>query len=322
VSEARGSSGPLTHGGGAGTVEQTGDNGWPMQSRHFAQLVFLSAVWGASFPLIRIAAPAFGPLPMACLRCALAAAVLALLMRAMRMSWPARAHWRTLTVLSLLTVVAPFVLFNWAGLVIPAGYSAVLNATAPLFGVVAGSVFGEERLTVRKLAGCAAGLLGVALLVRLGPVEVDARVVLAVLACVAASASYGFGAILMKRATLTHQPLPASAAVHVAACAVLLLPAAAAAPQARIVPEAVAALAVLGMVTSGFMYWISMRLMREIPASAATSSAFMIPLFGVTWGGLFLGEPFTPGMAPGVLLVLLACALVTGFNPLALRRPR
>lgn len=61
-----------------------------------------------------------------------------------------------------------------------------------------------------------------------------------------------------------------------------------------------------------------MRLMREIPASAATSSAFLIPMFGVTWGGLFLGEPFTLGMVPGVALVLVACALVTGFNPFRL----
>jgi drug/metabolite transporter (DMT)-like permease len=67
------------------------------------------------------------------------------------------------------------------------------------------------------------------------------------------------------------------------------------------------------------MYWLSMRLMREIPASAATSSAFMIPMFGVSWGALFLGEPVTPGMLPGVALVLAACALVTGFNPLRLR---
>jgi drug/metabolite transporter (DMT)-like permease len=96
---------------------------------------------------------------------------------------------------------------------------------------------------------------------------------------------------------------------------VLLLPAAAAAPDVRLDPRAAAALALLGMFTSGFMYWISMRLMREIPASSATSSAFMIPMFGVTWGGLFLGEPFTAGMLPGVALVLVACAFVTGFNP-------
>ena len=297
-----------------------------MQPRHFAQLVFLSAVWGGSFPLIRIAAPAFGPLVMACLRCGLAAMVLAVLMRATRQAWPARPHWVSLTVLSLLTVVTPFVLFNWAGLVLPAGYSAVLNATAPLFGVLAGALFKEERLTARKLLGCAAGVGGVALLVRLGPVQADARVVLAVLACVAASASYGFGAILMKRTTQVLQPLPASAAVHAAGALVLLLPAGAGVPAVQLRTEALLAIAVLGMVTSGFMYWISMRLMREIPASAATSSAFMIPMFGVSWGGLFLGEPFTPGMLPGVVLVLVACAFVTGFNPLrwlvASRQPK
>src|SRR5687768_5849697 len=141
-----------------------------MQARHFLQLVFLSAVWGASFPLIRIAAPAFGPWPMACLRCALAAVVLGVLMRVMRNQWPARRHWPAITLLSALTVGAPFVLFNWAGLVLPAGYSAVLNATAPLFGVLAGAMFERERLTGRKLLGCAVGLAGVALLVQLGPV--------------------------------------------------------------------------------------------------------------------------------------------------------
>lgn len=291
-----------------------------MQARHFLQLVLLSAVWGASFPLIRVAAPAFGPLPMACLRCALAAVVLAALMRFTRQAWPARGHWAAMTLLSVLTVVAPFVLFNWAGLVLPAGYSAVLNATAPLFGVLAGALFAEERLTLRRLAGCAVGLGGVALLVRLGPVTPDWPVILAVLACVLASGCYGFGAILMKRATLAHHPLPASAAVHIAGALVLLLPAAANAPAVQWRTDALLALAVLGTFTSGFMYWISMRLMREIPASAATSSAFMIPMFGVSWGALFLGEPFTLGMVPGVALVLLACALVTGFNPLRLAR--
>jgi drug/metabolite transporter (DMT)-like permease len=287
-----------------------------MHTRHFLQLIFLSALWGGSFPLIRVASPAFGPLGLAGIRCALAAVVLALLMRALRQRWPetARTWWR-LTVLGLLTVVSPFVLFNWAGLVLPAGYSAVLNATAPLFGILGAAAVGEERLTTRRLAGCALGFAGVALLVRLGPVAVDTSVVLAALACTAAAASYGLGAILMKRATLAHQPLPASAAVHLAATLVLVLPTAATATQMRPTMAAVLAVAVLGTVTSGFMYWVSMRLMREIPASAATSSAFMIPLFGVTWGALFLGEPVTAGMLPGCLLVLAATALVTGFNP-------
>jgi len=286
-----------------------------MQTRHFLQLIALSALWGASFPLIRIAAPALGPVGLAGIRCLLAAAVLALLMRALRQRWPPRAAWKRLTLLGCLTVLMPFLMFNWAGLVIPAGYSAVLNATAPLFGILGAAAIGEERLTARRLAGCALGFLGVALLVQLGPVAVDTRVVLAALACIAAAASYGLGAILMKRAAMAHQPLPASAAVHVAAAALLLLPGAATVPSMQFTPGALIAAGILGSFTSGFMYWVSMRLMREISASAATSAAFMIPLFGVTWGGLFLGEPVTAGMLPGCLLILTATALVTGFNP-------
>ncbi|HQS32324.1 MAG: permease [Polaromonas sp. 39-63-203] len=286
-----------------------------MRTKHFSQLVGMSALWGASFPLLRIASPALGPWVTAGARCVLAAVVLALLMLALRRRWPARRDWPALAALSLASVVLPFVLFNWAALTLPAGYSAVLNATVPLFGVMGAALTREERLTTRRLVGCAVGFMGVALLVRLGPVAVTPAVVWAALACIAAAASYGFGAVYMKRATTRHDPLTASATVHVAASMILLLPAAAAMPEAHFSTRAAIAVAVLGIVTSGFMYWVSLRLMREIPASAATSAAFMIPLFGVTWGALFLGEPVTASMLPGGVLILAAMALVTGFNP-------
>lgn len=286
-----------------------------MKTRHFLQLLLLSALWGASFPLLRIASPALGPWVVAGMRCVLGAVVLSVLMFALREKWPSRAAWPGLAVLSLLTVVTPFVLFNLAALVIPAGYSSVLNATAPLFGVLGAAAVGEEKLTRRRLFGCVLGFAGVALLVQLGPVAVTQQVAWAALGCLGAAASYGIGAIFMKRATQTHAPLSASAAVHIAAAGILLLPMGLTAPAAHVTTAAVLAVAMTGIVTSGFMYWVSMRLMREIPASAATSAAFMIPLFGVTWGAIFLGEAVTLSMLPGCLLVLSATALITGFNP-------
>ncbi|MCP5282112.1 MAG: DMT family transporter [Rhodoferax sp.] len=291
-----------------------------MKTRHFLQLIAMSALWGASFPLLRIASPAFGPMALAGIRCALAALVLALLMRLLGERWPARKAWLPLAALGLLTVVAPFVLFNWAALSLPAGYSAVLNATAPVFGVLAAAMAGDEKITVRRLFGCLFGFTGVALLVQLGPVEATPAVVLAAVACTAAAGCYGIGSIFMKRASAHHPPLAAAATIHVAAAMVLVVPVGVAIPTMQLNTGAWMAVALLGLVTSGFMYWISMRLMREIPASAATSSAFMIPLFGVTWGGLFLGEPVTAGMLPGSLLILLATALITGFNPWRMAR--
>lgn len=142
-------------------------------------------------------------------------------MSSLKDRWSPRSSWPGLALLSLLSVVIPFVLFNWAALVIPSGYSAVPNAMAPLFGVLAAALAGEERLTPKRLLGCAVGFAGVALLVQLGPVAVTPSVVLATLACVAASASYGVGAILMKRATITYSPLPASAVVHIAGSVML-----------------------------------------------------------------------------------------------------
>jgi len=287
-----------------------------MQGRHFFQLVFLSAVWGASFPLIRVAAPVFGPLPVAWLRCVLAAAVLALVMRATRQVWPTRAQWPALAVLSLLTVVAPFVFFNWAGLVLPAGYSAVLNATVPLFGVVGGLLAGEERLTAGRLAGCGAGIAGVALLVGLGPVAPEARVLLAVLACIVASACYGFGAILMKRATRVHSPLTASAAVHLRARSCCWRRP----PWRRQAPSSA---------SKRCWRWPSshVHLGRDVldqhaadagdPGERGDLLRLHDPDVRVAWGG-FSGRAVHGGHAARVALVLVACGLVTGFNPLRL----
>jgi len=280
----------------------------------------MSALWGASFPLLRIASPAFGPWALAAIRCALASLVLALLMQLMGQRWPARSSWMSLAALALLTVVAPFVLFNWAALTLPAGYSAVLNATAPVFGVLGATLFGDEKITRTKLLGCVAGFAGVAVLVQLGPVQVTPEVILAALACTGASACFGVGTTFMKRVSSQHPPLAAAAAIHIAATLFLAVPVGVAVPTMQLSTNVWLAVAMLGLVTSGFMYWISLRLMREIPASAATSSAFMIPLFGVTWGGLFLGEPVTAGMLPGSLLILLATALITGFNPWRMAR--
>ncbi|KAB2890739.1 MAG: DMT family transporter, partial [Burkholderiaceae bacterium] len=86
--------------------------------------------------------------------------------------------------------------------------------------------------------------------------------------------------------------------------------------EARFTPGALAAVAVMGVLTSGLAYWLNLRVLSQVSPVAAMSSAFMIPLFGVAWGHLFLGEALGPGMLWGGVLVLLATALVTGFNPL------
>ncbi len=246
---------------------------------------------------------------------ALAAVTLAVIMRVLNHAWP-WTHWRELGVLALLSVVAPFLLYAWAALHLPAGYSALLNTTAVLFGTLASAWFKEDSLSLRKLLGCLLGFAGVALIVRLGPVQPDPTTLLAALACMLAAACYGTATPLMKRATTRMQPLSMAAGIHLIA-AVLVLPGALVGwPQARFTPEAMGVLLVLGVITSGLAYWAHLRIIRHVTPVAAMSPAFLIPVFGVTWGHLVLGEELSSGIFVGGGLVLAATALVTGFNPL------
>lgn len=286
-----------------------------MQARQFAQIVGLSALWGASFLFIRIAVPVMGPWLIAGSRAALATLTLVLIMRALRERWP-WSHWRELLVLGTLSVAAPFVLFSWAGLHLPSGYSALLNTTAVIFGALSSAWMKEDTLTRRKLLGCACGLIGVGLIVQLGPVHTNATTVAAALACVAGAACFGCASPLMKRATTRMQPLAIAAGIHLAAMLLLLPGSLWALPQARFTTEAVASVAVMGVFTSGLAYWAHLRIVRHVTPVAALSPIFLIPIFGVTWGHLFLGEVLSPSIFVGGALVLVASALVTGFNPL------
>lgn len=287
----------------------------PVQTRHFAQLVGLSALWGASFLFLRIASPLLGPTVMATSRVLLATVTLAALMMLLREPWPWR-HWRELSLLALLALSAPFLLYAWAALRLPAGYSALLNTTVVLFGTLASAWHGQDTLSGRKLIGCVIGFVGVALILQLGPVPLDESTLLAALACITAAACYGVSTPLMKKATERMQPLAIATGISAAAF-VMLLPAGLwGLPNARFTPTAMGALLVMGVVTSGLAYWLNLRIIRHVSPVAATSPAFLIPVFGVTWGHLFLGETLSSGIFAGGALVLLATALVTGFNPL------
>ena len=154
-----------------------------------------------------------------------------------------------------------------------------------------------------------------ALIVLLGPVEPTLVVTTAMLACIAAAPAFGIATPLMKRAISRMEPLQIAAGLHAFAFIYLLPGAVYTWPQARFTPGAMAAVAVMGVVTSGLAYWAHLRIMVHVTPVAAMSPMFMIPVFGVAWGHVFLGEPLSPGIYAGGSLVLLASALVSGFNP-------
>lgn len=283
--------------------------------KYFFQLVALSALWGASFMLTRVAAPALGPNLAAAMRMVMATLTLICIMRALRQPWPFQ-HWRTLFLLGFLGVAGPHVLYARSALDLPAGYGALLSVTSVLFGAFASSLLKQEQLTPAKLLGCLLGLAGAALLVRLGPVEPTPALISAAFICIGGSALSGISTPFLKKATARMEPLAITAGMH-AAAVVLMIPGALHDwPAAQFTLQALASVALMGIATSGLAYWMYLRIMKHVPPMAALSSTFMSTGFGVVWAVVLLDEPTSPAMATGGALILVACLLVFGLNPL------
>jgi drug/metabolite transporter (DMT)-like permease len=78
------------------------------------------------------------------------------------------------------------------------------------------------------------------------------------------------------------------------------------------------AVVALGVVCTGIAFLLYFRLVKDIGGTSTLTVTFLIPVFGILWGHLFLNEAVTASMIVGSLIVIIGTALATGFNPVAL----
>ncbi|MGC2518459.1 MAG: DMT family transporter [Burkholderiales bacterium] len=275
-----------------------------MRSVDAFRLVLLAAIWGGSFIFLRIAAPALGPWLLAELRVLLAALTLLAYVRATGFDLKWRSRWREYLIIGAINSAAPFVLFSYAAVHIPASYSAVLNATSPLFGAAFAAAWLADRFNARRASGLAAGMLGVALLVGFGPLAVTPEVVLAALAALGGAGCYALASVVSKKSTESIAPLAVATGSQIGA-ALILAPAFAVWPDpGGITPGVVLSVIALAVLCSAIAYLLYFRLIADIGPAQALTVTFLIPLFGIVWGAVFLGEQITPVMFLGAVLVV------------------
>jgi drug/metabolite transporter (DMT)-like permease len=290
-----------------------------MSTAHLLQLVLLAAIWGASFLFMRVAVPALGPVWLIEWRVLLGALLLALAARWFRHSLALRQHWRHYLVLGLFNSALPFVLFAWAAQTLTASLLSVVNATAPIWGAVIAWAWSREPLKGRTAVGLALGVAGVALLMGLDPamLKPGSGWVLAIV--LLAPCCYAIASHYAKSAGNGLTPYANAHGSMWAATALLwpVLPFAGHAPLPETAMPALVWGAVLGLglLCTGVAYLMYFRLVAALGAASALTVTFLIPVFGILWGHLFLGEAVGWQTVGGALVVLTGTALVTGFDP-------
>lgn len=292
-----------------------------MNAANCLRLVALAAIWGGSFLFMRVGVPVLGPVLLIAARVGLGAVFLWVVSRFMSKPLHLREHWRHYLIIGFFNSALPFLLFGIAAQSLSVSQLSVLNATAPIWGAVIGAVMERRGLSLKTIAGLALGLVGVALLMGIDPLQLStahSSASLVAMACALGAAfCYGIATQYAKSARKV-EPF-ANAHGSMWAATLLVVPAVSVFP-AQGSPSLTVVLAVLalGILCSGIAYLLYFRLVAEVGAASALTVTFLIPVFGILWGHLLLAEPVSWNTAFGALVVVVGTALVTGFSPRSL----
>ncbi|EKO3507571.1 DMT family transporter [Vibrio fluvialis] len=287
----------------------------------FLQLLGLAAIWGGSFLFLRIAAHSFGPAYLIEARVGFAALSLLLIGLYLKKSLPFRQHWQHFMILGLFNSALPFLLFAYAAQTLNVSTLSILNSTAPIWGAVIGYVWHKTPLSPKAIAGLLIGVAGVSVIVGLDHSLIGTDAGLPIVAATMAAFCYGIATNYTKNAPAISSFDNSHGSMWAASLWVLpLLPFI----PMREAPSGTEVLSVLtlGIICTGLAYLLYFRLVKEIGPSPTLSVTFLIPVFGILWGYLVLGETIGLNTVLGTALVLAGTMMVTNFSPIALLRAR
>ncbi|HAL40010.1 MAG TPA: EamA family transporter [Polaromonas sp.] len=278
--------------------------------------VLLAAIWGSSFLFMRIGTVEFGPLPTAAVRVAIAAGFLLPIVWLRGLLPELKKHWRRTFFIGLLNSGIPFACFSFALLSISTGLAAILNATVPMFGALIAWAWLKDKPNASRVLGLVIGFAGVALLAwDKASFKPDASGVApgwAVLACLLACVCYGISASYTKRYLSGLPPLVTAAGSQIGATLGLTLPALWLWPARMPGSSAWLALLAVGVMCTGLAYIVFFHLIENAGPARALSVTFLVPVFAVLYGVLFLGEAVTPWMVVCAGVIVCGTALSTG----------
>ncbi|MBB4686367.1 DMT family transporter [Amycolatopsis jiangsuensis] len=282
------------------------------ETKTLLRILALALLWGSSFFWIKLGLAAFSPVQLVLARLVMGAAVLLALCLLGRRRLPSdRRTWGHLAVAAFFHNAVPFLLFAIGEATVDSGVSGVLNATTPLWVLVAAPLLGvPNRMTGTRVAGLVAGIAGILLI--FAPWHASGLLSWPGLGCLAAAASYGFAFVYEGR-YLTGtgvSPYALSGAQMLLATGflVLAMPFAGMTPV-HLSPLAVIAVLVLGVGSTGIAFALNYQMLASEGAVATSMVGYLLPVVSVLLGAVFLHEQLNVRVIVGMVVVLGGVAL-------------
>lgn len=283
-----------------------------MRLKDVLDLLVLSALWGASFLFMRVAAPEFGPLVIGFLRALIATLLLLPFLLLRSGIAELRSNWKKLVLVGVLNSAIPFCLLALATISLSGGFAAILNSTAPLWAAMIAWIWLGDRLDRSRITGLIIGFTGVVVLVWNKAGIAAPGVAMAILAAVSAALFYGIGANFTQKYLHGISALALATGSMLAATIVLLPAGILLWPAKMISVQAWLAIIMMGVASTGIAYVLYFRLIANVGPAKAITTTYLVPGFAVVWGAMFINESLSANMVLGGAIILIGTALATG----------
>ena len=289
-----------------------------MSATQWILLLTLSLVWGGSYFFVGVAVDDLPPLTIVLCRVGLASIALLIFLACSGQSMPTeRRVWTAFFIMGLLNNAIPFSLIVWGQTHVSAGQASILNATTPIFTVIAAHVFTrDEKMKWRHLAGIALGFAGVVVLMGAAFLDAFTSSLLAQTALLGAAVFYALSAVFGRRFRQLGVAPMQIATGQVTAAALLLLPLVVLIDQPlQLAPPGLPSiLAVLGLalISTAFAYVLYFRILASAGATNLSLVTMLVPPTAICLGILFLDEVLARHHLVGLVLIISGLLVMDG----------
>jgi drug/metabolite transporter (DMT)-like permease len=281
----------------------------------YSALFILSLIWGMSFLFIKVLLDVFDPWQIVFIRCLLGIITIIplFLMSKQKVDWrnlPVKA----LVIVGLLNAGLPWGLIAWSETFLDSGYTAILNATTPIWTVMMGVLFFSVKMQWKQWIGVMVGFIGIILLMDAdAPGLTKNQLLLGIVLMLVATCCYGYSSQYAKK----HLQ---ETTVWVTASTTLLTGSVLSGiimsfsggwhlPDHTVDGKVILSLIGLGVFGSGLAYLLYYFMISAGSAEFATLVTYLVPVSAVIWGSILLNEKIHPIAYIGLFLIFFGVYL-------------
>ena len=285
----------------------------PVGVKRYSNLIkflLMALAWGSSFLFMKVALDgvSFGQVLWS--REILGAITLGLIMILGRHKLPREPIiWMHFVVIALLNAVIPHGLFAWSQLHVSSSLAAIYNSTTPIAtAILAVSLYRVERLNASQFFGVGLGVVGVVVIIAPWQIDNLGGSFWGQMACLVASASYGF-AIGYMRKFISHRPIPgitvAFMVIGISGLFMLLATPLIAIGPVELSWTVIGSLVLLGALGTGIAYVWNIDVLRAWGPTAVSTVTYVIPVIAVGLGVIVLSETLHWYEPVGAAIILI-----------------